>query len=59
MNISQQMPNRASTSGPDAGHDAARWVIDDDIALGCECANPALQIERWGDESQGRLEESY
>ncbi len=25
--------------------------IDDDIALGCECANPALQIERWYQES--------
>jgi hypothetical protein len=30
----------------------ARWLSqDDDIALGCECANPALQIERWGQES--------
>ena len=32
---------------------AARWLeIDDDVALGCECANPALQIERWGQEMQ-------
>lgn len=23
---------------------------DHDLALGCECANPALQIERWGEE---------
>jgi hypothetical protein len=44
---------------PTAAHPAAataaadlspgRWS-DDDIALGCECANPALQIERWGQE---------
>lgn len=27
---------------------ASRWAEDDDYALGCECANPALQIERWG-----------
>ena len=26
------------------------WTDDDDLALGCECANPALQIERWGQE---------
>jgi len=32
----------------DAG---ARWPSpDDDLALGCECANPMLQIERWGPE---------
>jgi hypothetical protein len=28
----------------------ARWVDDADIALGCECADPALQIERWSQE---------
>ena len=29
----------------------ARWLgIDEDVALGCECADPALQIERWGQE---------
>lgn len=31
-----------------AGDEAlTQWMDDDDIALGCECANPALQIERW------------
>lgn len=25
--------------------------IDDDVALGCECADPALQIEQWQDEA--------
>jgi hypothetical protein len=48
-----------STTPPTAAHPAAtaaaaeytssRWS-DDDIALGCECANPALQIDRWGQE---------
>ncbi|MDB5874393.1 MAG: hypothetical protein JWQ07_3835 [Ramlibacter sp.] len=29
----------------------ARWFSeDDDLALGCECADPSLQIERWGQE---------
>lgn len=29
----------------------ARWLgIDEDIALGCESADPALQIDRWGQE---------
>ena len=26
-------------------------AFDDDIALGCECADPALQIERWAADS--------
>ncbi len=29
---------------------ARRAPVDDDLALGCECADPALQIERWGQE---------
>jgi hypothetical protein len=28
-------------------------LIDDDVALGFECAAPWLQIERWGQESAG------
>ena len=28
--------------------DQPKWMQDEDIALGFECANPALQIERWG-----------
>lgn len=28
-----------------------RLTADEDIALGCECADPALQIERWGQEA--------
>lgn len=31
---------------------SAPWLpVDDDLALGCECANPALQIERWAQEA--------
>jgi hypothetical protein len=29
----------------------ARWVdVADDVAFGCECADPRLQIERWAQE---------
>jgi hypothetical protein len=27
-----------------------------DYALGCECANPALQIESWASEARGSTE---
>lgn len=30
---------------------SAPFAPDDDLALGCECANPALQIERWWQEA--------
>jgi len=34
---------------------SARWLDEDSEAmLGCECANPALQIERWGQEGLGQ-----
>ena len=29
---------------------------DCDFALGCECADPALQIERWNQEARGIAE---
>jgi len=33
------------------------WLSpDDDLALGCECADPALQIERWGQEAAAFLQ---
>ena len=47
------MPDMQPTPTPAANHaqglDAAmHWPAEDpDIALGCECADPALQIERW------------
>ena len=52
-----------STTPPTAAHLGATTAAadlslsrcsDDDIALGCECANPALQIERWGQEDSAQ-----
>lgn len=37
---------------PQALELSAHWLsVEDELALGCECANPALQIERWAQES--------
>lgn len=33
--------------------DTAPAPEDTDFALGCECADPALQIERWMQEARG------
>jgi hypothetical protein len=33
--------------------DTAAALEDIDFALGCECADPALQIERWSQEARG------
>lgn len=43
----------ACASVPTASLQAsASWGADmDDLAFGCECANPALQIECWGQEA--------
>jgi hypothetical protein len=32
-----------------AALDASSRCLDDDYALGCECADPSLQIERWSE----------
>jgi hypothetical protein len=34
---------------PDASkiQSAPRYLLDDELALGCESADPSLQIERW------------
>ena len=50
MPDTQQTPMPAATQA--VSLDAAiRWPVDDpDIAIGCECADPALQIERWQQE---------
>lgn len=34
-------------AGPIPGAVDAAAYPDEDFALGCECADPALQIERW------------
>ena len=41
--------NAAAGVSPATLEAASRWAAEDyDYALGCECADPALQIERWG-----------
>lgn len=51
MNTSSQTA-QSSTAGisPDAVREALAGALEDDLALGWECANPALQIETWGRE---------
>jgi hypothetical protein len=48
------MPHQFDRHPPAAaliGAAAYRPYVDEDIALGFECADPALQIERWGQEA--------
>ncbi len=40
-------PHFAPSNAPEQ---ASSGPFDDDLAIGCECANPALQIERWAQE---------
>lgn len=51
MNNSQQSFTARTMAGPQGEDNFAQWHMDDDVALGCECADPALQIERWGQEA--------
>ena len=52
MNNSQQVFTATTMAGrPGSEEHFAQWQMDDDVALGCECADPALQIERWGQEA--------
>jgi hypothetical protein len=53
-----QTPTHAATHAA-ALADASRWAPDDDVALGCECADPALQIERWAQEMQSSTAEPH
>ncbi|NPC56286.1 hypothetical protein [Caenimonas soli] len=59
MNSSQQSLPIINSGSYEFGNDAGRWSIEDEIPLGCECANPALQIERWGQEAPAGLKEPY
>jgi len=38
----------APPEGAPAAMGVTRSFFEEDIALGCECAYPALQIEAWG-----------
>ena len=57
MNSSQQSLATYHSSAYELGNDAGRWPVEDEIPLGCECANPALQIERWGQEALSGAQE--
>jgi hypothetical protein len=54
-------PTNAANAVPRAepGYVPAFLAEDDDYALGCECANPALQIERWGQEETPPVRQFY
>jgi hypothetical protein len=54
-------PTEATASGTVRVDDEllAQWLDDHDIALGCECANPALQIERWDHEAANPPRKPY
>lgn len=44
----EMQPSVPSAATPQVVIDAAYPAFDDsDYALGCECADPSLQIERW------------
>lgn len=53
MNSSQQSLASTHLSACERGTDAGKWSFEDqnEIPLGCECANPSLQIERWDQEA--------
>jgi hypothetical protein len=48
----QSLASLAPRSPYAAGGIPMSW--DEDVALGCECADPALQIDCWGEEA-GKL----
>lgn len=50
MNSPQQSFASLAPRSPFSG-DGVRDFIDEDVALGCECAYPALQIDCWGEEA--------
>jgi hypothetical protein len=48
---SPQQSFASLATAPPHGSDWAWPAIDEDVALGCECADPALQIDCWGEEA--------
>jgi hypothetical protein len=50
----EMQPSTQSAAAMPVSFEAAPAAFDDfDDALGCECANPALQIDSWGQEPRG------
>lgn len=56
MNSSQQ-PFLTMPSGCPSELDSLGQFMDDDVVLGCECADPALQIDGWGEHAPQPLQE--
>jgi hypothetical protein len=52
--IQQPQPTLIRPASPVQAAAYVESCFDDDVPLGCECANPALQIERWGQEAQAQ-----
>lgn len=55
-------PPKSSTPMRSAGEvpPASPMATEEDVAIGCECANPALQIELWGREATAQpLQQFY
>ena len=50
------MPASAGAIAPGLEASIHSAFDDCDFALGCECADPALQIERWMQEASGSAE---
>ena len=53
--VQQSFPNPPPRVAP--GTAIFRERLDEDVALGCECADPALHIDRWGEEAEQPLQE--
>ena len=47
----EMQPSTPATAAMPVVIDVAQGFDDADYALGCECADPSLQIERWGQEA--------
>jgi hypothetical protein len=48
----EMQPSTPTTGAMPVVIESASYGFEDsDYALGCECADPALQIERWGQDA--------
>ena len=53
-------PSPAANAAPSNARGFSPALLDDDdIALGFECANPALQIERWMQDDAPAVRQYY
>ena len=51
--MQEMQPSMPPANAMSAGLDATPADDDFGFALGCECADPSLQIERWMQEAAG------